>query len=61
MKAFVEGIPGGGMPGMPSMPGAPTADMSQMAMPSDAQPSRTGTLFIAGQKGSSKTLLKLRA
>lgn len=33
MKAFVEGIPGGGMSGMPSMGG----DMSQMAMPSDVQ------------------------
>ncbi|KIW34154.1 uncharacterized protein PV07_00950 [Cladophialophora immunda] len=37
MKAFVEGIPGGGMPGVPAMPGAPAADMSQMAMPNDAQ------------------------
>jgi pre-mRNA 3'-end-processing factor FIP1 len=42
MKAFVEGIPGGGagaMPGMPSMPGVATGgDMAaQMAMPSEAQ------------------------
>ncbi|KAK4935864.1 hypothetical protein LTR10_023176 [Elasticomyces elasticus] len=41
LKAFVEGIPGGGMPGMPPMPGAaaPSAgpDMSAMAMPSEAQ------------------------
>lgn len=37
MKAFVEGIPGGGVPGMPVMPGAPAGDMSQMAMPSEAQ------------------------
>ena len=37
MKAFVEGIPGGGMPGMPPMPGAAAGDLSQMAMPSEAQ------------------------
>ncbi|EXJ84592.1 hypothetical protein A1O3_05262 [Capronia epimyces CBS 606.96] len=47
LKAFVEGIPGGGMPGMPPMSGAPgpgpasgagpAGDMSQMAMPSEAQ------------------------
>lgn len=37
MKAFVEGIPGGGIPGMPPMPSAPGGDMSQMAMPSESQ------------------------
>ncbi|KAK7905307.1 hypothetical protein LTR67_000027 [Exophiala xenobiotica] len=45
MKAFVEGIPGGGggMPGMPPMAGGGppvgggAPDMSQMAMPSEAQ------------------------
>ncbi|EHY52897.1 hypothetical protein HRR83_009415 [Exophiala dermatitidis] len=51
LKAFVEGIPGGGIPGMPPLPGAtapsggpgpapapaPGGDMSQMGMPSEAQ------------------------
>ncbi|ETI20946.1 hypothetical protein G647_07289 [Cladophialophora carrionii CBS 160.54] len=43
MKAFVEGIPGGGaMPGMPPMPGAPGAGPGDMGgampgMPSEAQ------------------------
>jgi len=42
MRAFVEGIPGGGMPGMPGLPGAqaaaPTAAVPTMpGMPSEAE------------------------
>ncbi len=41
MRAFVEGIPGGGMPGMPGLQGAPAAQNATMpgmpGMPSEAE------------------------